>query len=173
LATPFLGEIKLFALNFAPRGWHFCDGTLLAISSNTALFSLLGTFYGGNGTTNFALPNLKGRAPAHFGNGQSQSLTLGETTGVETVQLTLPQVPLHSHAMKGTSAAGGAPLPNGHVLAAVTIAADHHYGLDTTVQPLNPSSIENDGGGAAHSNMQPFLVMNYCIATSGVFPTRN
>ena len=173
MASPYLGEIKLFALNFAPLHWHFCDGTLLAISSNTALFSLLGTTYGGNGTTNFALPNLMGQAPAHFGSGFGQTLTLGETTGVETVQLTLPQVPLHSHAMKGTSAAGGAPLPNGHVLAAVTIAADHHYGLDTTTQALNPTSIENDGGDGAHSNMQPFLVMNYCIALSGTFPTRN
>ena len=173
MSEPFVGEIKLFALNFNPRGWLACNGQLLSIQQNAALFSLLGTTYGGNGTTNFALPDLRGRAPVHYGTGFGQTLVMGEAIGAETEQLILNQVPLHTHAMKGTSAAGGAALPNGHVLAAVTIAADHHYGADTTVQPLNPSSIESDGGGVPHSNMQPFLVMNYCIATVGVFPSRN
>jgi len=167
--NPYVGEIRLFPWNFAPRGWHLCDGTILTIQSNAALFSLLGTQYGGNGSTSFALPDLRGRTSIHF----SPNYTQGEPVGTETVLLNISEMPMHAHTLMETSQAGATPQPNGRVLAKVSAAADPHYAPDTTTVGLNPTSVQTSGGNQPHANMQPFLVLNYCIATSGVFPARN
>lgn len=165
---PFLGEIKLLPWNWAPKGWRLCDGSLLAISQYSALFALLGVQYGGNGTTNFALPDLRGRTPIHFGSSYPQ----GAQDGVESVTLLVDQMPAHSHALLGSSQAGQAANPNG-ALATITPATSLHYAPDTILQPLNPTSVQPTGSGSAHQNMQPYLVLNYCIAIAGVFPSSN
>ena len=168
MSEPYLGEIRLFPWNWAPHGWRICDGSLLAIQANAALFSLLGTQYGGNGTQSFALPDMRGRAPIHFGSQHPQ----GALDGVESVTLTLGQLPNHSHKLSGSSQAGLAPAPSG-TLSKVDPATSLHYAPDTAVQALNPLSVQQTGNSAAHENMQPYLVLNYCIAIQGVFPARN
>jgi microcystin-dependent protein len=168
LAEPFLGEIKIFSFPWPPRGWALCNGALLSISQNAALFSLIGTQYGGNGTSNFALPDMRGRTPIHFG----PIYTQGEQDGVENVTLTLNQMPLHNHTLMGASA-GDKTLPNNAALANVPVSTDFHYAPDSPTQTLNPSSMQYLGGGIPHNNLQPFLVLNYCIATQGIFPSRN
>lgn len=168
MATPFLGEIKLFPMNWAPVGWHLCDGTLLSIQSNAALFALLGTMYGGNGTTTFALPDLRGRVPIHFGPIYVQ----GETDGVENVTLTNSQIPSHSHPFQGINTTGGSTKPIGNALGN-TSTADPKYASDSPLQPLNITSVGPAGGNIPHNNMQPYLVLNYSIALKGIFPSRN
>jgi microcystin-dependent protein len=165
---PFLGEIKLLPWGWAPKNWRLCDGSLVSIQSNPALFALLGTQYGGNGTTNFALPDLRGRAPVHFG----QTYAQGEPTGVETVTLVLSQLPIHNHSLFGTSQDGSQNVANA-ILAKSNPAADPHYAPDAPTISLNPTSVHVAGSGGPHDNMQPYLVLNYCIAISGVFPSRN
>lgn len=167
--NPYLGEIKLLPWPFAPKGWRLCDGSILAIQSNTALFSLLGTQYGGNGSTTFALPDLRGRAPVHFGSVYTQ----GELAGSENVTLLLNQMPMHAHPLQGTSQTGDAPLPNTRAFAQGSVPADTHYATDTTTVTINAATVQSNGGNQPHPNMQPFLVLNYCIATSGIFPSRN
>jgi len=166
---PYLGEIRLLGFGFAPRGWRLCDGSLLPIQSNTALFSLLGAQYGGNGVNNFALPDLRGRSPVHFGTTYPQ----GTQAGTETVSLSLAQLPAHNHTLMGTTATGDGIEPNSHAYATVANAADFKYAPDSATTALNPAVIQNVGGGQPHDNMQPFLVMNYCIALTGIFPSRN
>ena len=166
---PYIGEIRLFPWNWAPRNWALCNGAILSIQQNTALFSLLGTMYGGNGSTTFALPNLQGRTPVHRGGNYSQ----GEIEGEENVTITLATMAMHQHTFFGTSAAASAKPPAGHTLTKDSIAGDNFYALDTTPLALDPVSIGTAGGGQSHSNMQPFLVMNYCIAIYGIFPSRN
>lgn len=165
---PFLGEIKLLPWAWAPVGWRLCDGSLLAISANSALFSLLGTQYGGDGTQTFGLPDLRGRTPVHFGTTYPQ----GAKTGTENVNLLLGNLPTHTHQLRGGSSLGQANLPVGS-LAQSNPTTNPHYAPDTTVQQLNPTSVQIAGSGAPHDNMQPFLVLSYCIATVGVYPTRN
>lgn len=165
---PFVGEIKLLPWEWAPKGWHICDGALLPISQYSALFSLLGVQYGGDGRTNFALPDLRGRAPIHFGTLHQQ----GSMDGVENVTLLPNQLPAHNHGLVGTSQPGQKFIPSG-ALSQVNPTTSFCYAPDTTVQPLNPGSVLPAGSGGPHSNMQPYLVLNYCIALVGVYPSRN
>lgn len=170
-SEPFLSEIRWFSFNFAPRGWALCNGQLLPINQNQALFSLLGTTYGGNGQTNFALPDLRGRVCAHEGNG----LSLGEVLGQEAHTLTISEIPLHLHIEKGTSDAATVATPGGNVLAVAdntTFGAAYAAGTTNLVAQA-PQSIGNTGGSQAHENRQPFLVLNACIALTGIFPSQN
>ena len=174
MSEPFVGEIRMFAGNFAPQGWAFCDGQLLAISQNDALFSLLGTIYGGDGQTTFALPDLRGRIPVHMGSGPGLSpRQLGSNGGNETVTLTVNQLPPHSHALNGTDAAATANSPAGNVP-----AASNTIDLYATADPvasdaLASSSLGNSGGSQPHSNLMPFLCVNFIIALFGIYPSRN
>ncbi len=167
--TPFIAEIIMFGGNFAPRGWAFCSGQLLSIAQNTALFSLVGTTYGGDGQTTFALPDLRGRVPIHPGQGPGLSpYSLGQQGGVENVTLTLNQIPAHNHSMNANSGAAADTLPNGNVLS--------EGGIYTNAVPnaqLNPAAIGNAGGSQPHPNMQPYTCINYIIALQGIFPPRN
>ncbi len=174
MADPFVAEIRIFPFNFAPRGWAFCDGQLLPLSQNTALFSLLGTTYGGNGNSNFALPDLQGRAPMHPGQGPGLSLhDLGETGGSETVTLLESEIPSHTHremAYSGDAADSRTPGPN----ASLGVPSPGNL-YDVTATPLSqmhPSAIAATGGDQPHNNLQPYLTFNFCIALQGVFPPR-
>ncbi len=165
MSTPFLGEIKIMSFNFAPKGWALCNGQLLPINQNTALFSLLGTTYGGDGRVTFGLPNLQGRVPFHMGNG----LTLGAAGGEETHTLSIEELPTHTHAPTGSSLPPSAASPAGNVWAS-TAGGGYAASPDTT---LNPASITGTGGSQPHQNMAPFLTLNFCIALQGIFPSRN
>jgi microcystin-dependent protein len=166
---PFLGEIRLFPGNFAPANWAFCDGTLLAIAQNQALFALLGTTYGGNGTTTFSLPDLRGRVPIHQGSG----FTIGQAGGTETVTVTSAQAPLHSHPWAAVTRAGSADtekLPQGYLANGPLLSYDNSASPMTT--PLASSTIGSAGGGQPHENMAPFLTISFIIALAGVFPSQ-
>lgn len=168
MSEPFLGEVRMMAFNFAPRGWAVCAGQLLPISQNAALFSILGTTYGGNGTTNFALPDLRGRVPAHPG--PSLVFSLGQADGVESVVLTTAQIPAHNHLM-GSFNQATAETPKGNVF-----AGKPRRGMDVyAAPPANVAINSNDivGGSLPHDNMQPYLVVNFVIALQGIFPSRN
>jgi microcystin-dependent protein len=168
MATPFIGQITLFAGNFAPRGWAFCDGQLLAISQNTALFSILGTTYGGDGRTTFALPDLRGRAPVHAGSSGGPGLTprlLGEQGGEEAHTLIQSEMPAHAHGGRASTGDQTTNRPSGAYPARGGVYASSQ---DTTTGPGEPS-----GGGQPHGNMQPYLGLNYIIAMEGIFPSRN
>ena len=166
-SDPFISEIQIFAFDFAPRGWAQCNGQLLAINTNQALFSLLGTTYGGNGQTNFALPNLQGRVPMHIGGG----LVQGQTGGEANHTLTIPEMPAHTHQVSGTSATVSQTSPGGNLWA--NGAQGKSY---TNVAPngtMNSGSIGNAGNSQPHQNMSPYLTLNICIALQGIFPSRN
>ncbi len=169
MATPFLGELKLAGFNFPPRGWAFCNGQLLPIAQNTALFSLLGTTYGGNGQTTFALPDLRGRVPVHIGS----SVTLGEQGGVENVTLTTSQLPSHSHTLAGSSDLANASAPGGALPAAKPRGGINRYSPPGSNTVMAPGSVAATGGGQPHNNMQPYLVLSWLIALEGIFPSRN
>jgi microcystin-dependent protein len=165
VATPYLSEIRIMAFNFAPKGWALCNGQLLPINQNQALFSLLGTTYGGDGRTTFGLPNLQGRVPVHRGSGFVQ----GQASGEQTHTLVVGEEPVHTHTALGTVTAGDAPIPTGNYLG----AADNMYAPLANPTTLPPSTIGNAGGSQPHENMQPYLVLSFCIALQGVFPTQN
>jgi microcystin-dependent protein len=173
MADPFVAEIRIFPFNFAPKGWAFCDGQLLPLSQNTALFSLLGTTYGGDGKSNFALPNLQGSVPVHQGQGQGLSeYFLGEETGVETVTLLTSEMPLHTHQMRADTqdnADIGGPTPS--AVFANSTGAKFYRNAPADVQ-LAPEALTPAGGSLPHNNLQPYLVLNFCIALQGVFPAR-
>lgn len=172
MADPFVAEIRIFPFNFAPPGWAWCDGQLLPLSQNTALFSLLGTTYGGNGQSTFALPDLQGRAPMHPGQGPGLSLhDLGEAGGEETVSLLESEIPAHSHGMTGTSDTGATASPSAALLARPTGALP--YGAASSLTPLATEALPAAGGYQPHNNMQPYLTLYFCIALQGVFPPRS
>ena len=165
MSTPFLGEVKIFTFNFAPKGWAFCNGQLLPINQNQALFALLGTTYGGNGQTTFALPNLQGRVPFHFGNFHS----LGEVGGETAHTLSLSELPAHAHTPVGSSSGPSAASPAGNLWAASS-GGGYEASANTS---LNPASITSTGGSQPHDNMSPYLVLNFCVALQGIFPSQN
>jgi microcystin-dependent protein len=167
MTEPFLAEIRIMSFNFAPRGWALCNGQLLPINQNQALFSLLGTTYGGNGQTTFALPNLQGRTPLHTGGG----LTLGQTGGEENHTLILAELPAHTHVASGVTVNGDTPAPANALLAAESTPM--YAPPDANLVALVPGTITNIGGSQPHVNMQPFLTLTFCIALQGIFPSRN
>jgi len=172
MSEPFIAEIRIFGFNFAPRGWAFCNGQILPIAQNTALFSLVGTTYGGNGQTTFALPDLQSRAPMQQGAGPGLTpCSLGESAGADAVALAPSQMPLHSHLVQCSSGNANSQSASGTFLAT-------EIGPAQTYSPSGAASMAADaigvsGGGQAHPNMQPFLAMNFCIALQGIFPSRN
>jgi len=165
MATPFLGEIKVVSFGFAPKGWALCNGQLLPITQNTALFSLLGTTYGGNGTTNFALPNLQGSMPIHTGNGFVQGAIGGEVNHT----LITEEIPSHTHVAQGVSAGATSATAAGETWAA-SVQNPYNAAPNTT---LKATAVSSTGGGQPHQNMPPYLVLNFVIALSGIFPSRN
>ena len=167
MAEPFVSEIRIMSFGHAPKGWALCNGQLLPINQNQALFSLLGTTFGGDGRVNFALPNLQGRTPIHVGSGH----TLGEQGGAQTNTLVIAQLPIHTHIANGTSIAGDTPVPTGNVLADSASALP--YSAATNLTTVQPPTVANVGGSQAHLNMQPFLTLNFCIALTGIFPSQN
>ncbi len=169
MSEPFIAEIRIFAGNFAPRSWAFCDGQLLPISQNTALFSLIGTTYGGDGRTTFALPDLRSRAPIHKGNGGGSTYSLGQKGGEETHTLAAGEMPSHTHVIQGSADTATQSDPTGNVLAQST----QLYRQSTNLVDMISGTMTNQGGGQAHDNMQPYLAVNFCIALQGLFPSRN
>lgn len=170
MTNPFLGEVRMFGFGFAPKNWAMCNGQLLSIQQNTALFSLLGTTYGGNGVNNFALPNLQSRVPMHRSN--NGTYVQGGVGGSEQVTITNATMPAHLHSLVGTQTTGDAAVA-ASTLGTSPNTADFYYSPPTNLSTLNPSSIGMTGSGQGHTNLQPYLVINYCIALSGIFPSRN
>ena len=174
MADPFVAEIRIFPFNFAPAGWAFCGGQLLPLSQNTALFSLLGTTYGGDGKSNFALPNLQGRAPMHPGQGPGLSLhDLGETGGSETVTLLTSEMPAHNHEMRASTQPGEDPAPGPTEALARSVGASLYQTTTTPVVPMSSNAVAPAGGDLPHNNMMPYLTLSFCIALQGVFPPRD
>jgi len=172
VSEQFIGEIRMFGFNFAPTGWALCNGQLLPINQNTALFSLLGTFYGGNGTTTFALPNLQSRVPVHQGTGTGLSpYVIGQSGGAETVTLTTSQMPAHSHSVRTTRLPAQQPQPQNRLLAPNSENA--YRDTPETGILMAPSMIADTGGGQPHDNVQPYLTVNFCIALVGIYPSRS
>ncbi len=167
MAEPFLGEIRIMSFSFAPRSWALCNGQLLPINQNQALFSLLGTTYGGDGRTTFALPNSQGRTPIHTGQGHS----LGERGGEQNHTLNLSEMPTHTHPLVASGNTAGLDTPNASAVMAV--AGLNLYREPTALATMEPTSISNAGGSQPHVNMQPYLTLNFCIALQGIFPSQN
>jgi microcystin-dependent protein len=167
MAQPYVGEIRMFAGNFAPAGWMFCEGQLLPISENETLFQLIGTTYGGDGQSTFALPDLRGRIPLHQGNG----FILAETGGAEEITLTVSQIPAHSHPLLGSLGTATSTAPAGNVGARVTVAGVFPYGTDNPAQPLSPQAVGSVGGSQPHTNFQPYLCVDFIISLFGIFPS--
>lgn len=171
MSEPFLAEIRIMGFNFAPRGWAFTDGQILPINQNQSLYSLLGTTYGGDGRTTFALPDLRSRTPIHRGEGH----TLGQKGGEETVTLTAAEIAAHTHTVKATTLAGNESEPMSAHLAEPADPGDLTYreAQAATMTAMRTGTVTNAGGGQAHNNMQPFLTLGFCIALQGLFPSRN
>jgi microcystin-dependent protein len=173
-SDPFLGEIKIVGFNFAPRGWAFCDGQILPINQNQSLYSLLGTTYGGDGRTSFALPDLRGRFAIHDGGSAGPGLTrrpLGQRSGQEAVTLTVQEIPSHTHQMRAHGGQGNREIPTGTVLA--YDRREKQYSNQAPDVDMNAGAITSAGGNQAHNNLPPYLVVHYCIALQGTFPSRN
>jgi microcystin-dependent protein len=167
MAEPFLSEIRIMSFGFPPKGWALCDGQLLPINQNQALFSLLGTTYGGDGRVNFGLPNLQGRVPIHMGS----SHTLGERGGEQAHTLSISELPTHTHVANATTASGTLTSPTTSTQLAVS-TVQSLYATASNLQAMAPNAIANVGGSQAHLNMQPFLVLNFSIALQGIFPSQ-
>lgn len=173
MADPFVAEIRIFPFNFPPKGWAFCDGQLMPLSQNTALFALLGTFYGGDGKSTFALPDLQGCAPMHPGGGPGLSQHfLGEMSGSETVTLLESEIPAHSHGVLagGNFDVGDSNVPTGNIMA--KSVSGFAYFTAQNLTPMSDEALVPAGGDQPHNNMQPYLTLNFCIALQGVFPQR-
>ena len=168
MAQPYVGEIRMFAGNFAPAGWMFCEGQLLPISENETLFQLIGTTYGGDGESTFALPDLRGRIPIHQGSG----FILAETGGVEEVTLTVSQIPAHTHPLLASTDPGLGTNPNGAVLGALSPVSIYKTNLAAPNVAMNASSVTPVGGSQPHDNMQPYLAINFIISLFGIFPSQ-
>ncbi len=168
MAQPYVGEIRMFAGNFAPAGWMFCEGQLLPISENETLFNLIGTTYGGDGQSTFALPDLRGRIPVHMGGG----FTLAETGGAETITLTVSQIPAHSHPMLASNDTASGNAPANNVLAATTGATTFAYGSLNPISAISPQAISSTGGSQPHDNFQPYLCVDFIISLFGIFPSQ-
>ena len=168
MADPFMTEIRIMSFNFPPRGWAFCDGQLLPINQNQPLFALLGTTFGGNGQTNFALPDLRGRIPIHVGSGH----TLGERAGEQAHTLNIAELPTHIHTLTASSTDGNAPVPFGPSGNLPARTVNNIYGPPNNLTALVAGTITNTGGSQAHVNMQPFLALSFCIALVGIFPSQ-
>ena len=166
MAEPFLSEIRIMSFVFAPKGWALCNGQLLPINQNQALFSLLGTTFGGDGRVNFALPDCRGRTPIHVGSGH----TLGEKGGEQAHTLSIAELPTHTHVVSATNTNGTAIIPTGNLLAG---SPNQLYTQPANLVALNAASVTNVGGSQAHLNMQPFLCLSFCIALQGIFPSPN
>lgn len=166
MAEPFLSEIRIMSFVFAPKGWALCNGQLLPINQNQALFSLLGTTFGGDGRVNFALPDLRGRTPIHVGSGH----TLGEKGGEQAHTLTIAELPTHTHFLKANPGDGTTDVPAANVYAK---SGGDIYGAAQSLEAMNASAVGNTGGNQAHLNMQPFLTLTFCIALQGIFPSPN
>jgi microcystin-dependent protein len=171
MATPYVGEIRMFAGNFAPAGWMLCQGQLISISENEVLFQLIGTTYGGDGQVTFALPNLSGRTPVHMGTSLADGRTyvIGEMAGVENVTLNVNQLPSHTHTLLASADPATDTTPSQNVAPARAVGNIYDIGADTT---LSPQAVSAVGGSQPHENMQPFLVINYIISMFGIFPSQ-
>lgn len=173
MADPFVAEIRIFPFNFPPKGWAWCDGQLLPLSQNTALFSLLGTTYGGNGKSNFALPDLQGRAPMHPGQGPGLSLhDLGETGGSETVTLLESEIPAHPHSLMASTASSTKSDPTNNSIARIGSGATPYKASGSAQVAMSGNAITPAGGDQPHNNMQPYLTLYFNIALQGVYPPR-
>jgi microcystin-dependent protein len=168
MAEPFLSEIRIMSFNYPPKGWATCNGQFLPINQNQALFSLLGTTYGGNGQTTFALPDLRDRTPIHFG----QGFTLGEKGGEPAHTLIMGEMPAHNHFVNASSTTATDNIPTNSLMLAVS-TPQSIYTAATNFQTMNAAAVSNVGGSQAHNNLQPFLVLNFCIALQGIFPSQN
>jgi microcystin-dependent protein len=164
MSLSYIGEIRIMSFGYAPKFWALCNGQVLPINQNQALFSILGTTYGGNGQTTFALPNIQARAPIHLGNGHTQ----GEAAGSSSVTVTTATMPTHTHVVHASTTNGDTNSPQAHVLAASPI-----YAGPTALAAINPATVANAGGSQPHENMQPYLCLNFCICLQGIFPSRN
>ena len=174
MADPFVAEIRIFGFNFAPTGWALCDGQILPISQNTALFSLLGTTYGGDGKSNFALPDLQGRAPMHPGQGPGLSdHSLGESAGSDTVTLLATGMPAHSHALSASNQPGEDAAASGEALGRSVGASLYQTNTAQNLVAMAPSALASAGGSQPHNNLMPYLTLTFCIALQGVFPPRS
>jgi microcystin-dependent protein len=168
MGTPFLAEVRIVSFNYPPKGWAFCNGQILPINQNQALFSLMGTMYGGDGVSNFALPNLQGRVPIHYNANHAQ----GSTGGAETHALGMPEIPQHRHNLIGVSSIGNCPNPVNRLVAS-TLPSWNAYSPTEDVVVMGGAATASTGSGLPHQNMQPYLVLNYVIALQGIFPSRN
>ncbi len=169
MSEPFIGEIRLMSFVYAPKNWALCNGQFLPINQNQALFSLLGTTYGGNGQTTFALPDFRGRVPIHVGNGH----TVGERAGEQAHTVTVAEMPTHAHSAHASTAAATTAFPTTSSVLAQSIGANLYAASSSNLVAMNPGMIANTGGSQAHQNMQPYLTISFCIALVGIFPSRN
>jgi microcystin-dependent protein len=169
MAEPFLSEIRIMSFSFAPKGWALCNGQLLPINQNQALFSLLGTTFGGDGRVNFALPDLRARTPIHVGNGH----ILGERGGEQAHTLSIAELPTHTHVLSASALDGNAPVPSGPSGNVLARSVNQIYSPPNNLAITNPGNVTNTGGSQAHLNMQPFLTLTFCIALQGIFPSPN
>ena len=170
MSEPFLAEIRIVGFNFAPRNWAFCDGQILPINQNQSLYSLLGTTYGGDGRTSFALPDLRGRTPIHVGASNGTSHPEGQKGGEESHTLSANEMPQHDHTLQASSNTGTSPVPALRLLGRM---ANQAYHEPTNLAAMHPQTVANVGGGQGHETMQPWLALNFCIALQGLFPSRN